>query len=64
MLAIVGDQSGLERMRKDIVEFTKNDPPERGSEAYEKTFPMGLRTKGGRLGFALSAAKVLVLCPP
>jgi hypothetical protein len=56
MLAIAGDKSGLERMRRDIAEFTKDDQEIDNSQTTPK---VRRRSKDGRFIYAVQAARVL-----
>lgn len=63
LLGLLDDWSGLEVMRRDMVEFTKDDwekeQTEKDSGTSQKDMQLSLRTKGGRLLHALQAAQVL-----
>jgi len=63
LLGIFGDRSGLDTMRKDMLEFTKEDwekdQAEKDPKTSQKDIPLSLRMKGGRLLHALQAAQVL-----
>jgi hypothetical protein len=56
MLAIAGDKSGLERMRRDIAEFTKDDQE---IDNLQTTKKVHRRSKDGRFFDAIRAAWVL-----
>jgi hypothetical protein len=63
LMGILGDRSGLDRMRKDMTELTKDHPKESGAKtkpgAPEKGASLYLRSKEGRLICALQAGNVL-----
>lgn len=64
LMGVLGDQSGLGRMRKDLAELTregqKNDSSlEDRRERIRKGEPLDLGSEDGRLGYALEAATVL-----
>jgi hypothetical protein len=62
LLGMLGDRSGLERMRRDIAELTKDneeDQAERDSKTAQKDQPLFMRSQSMRLRYALRAARVL-----
>ncbi len=62
-LGLLGDKSGLEIMRKDMEELTKDNAEFEKTyyKSYpsQKTMPLTLKTKGNRTLMALKAAQVL-----
>jgi HEAT repeats len=64
LMGVLGDQSGLGRMRKDLAELTREDQKDDSSwkdrrARIEKGEPIDSGSKDGRLRYALDAADVL-----
>lgn len=62
LLGILGDRSGLERMRRDIAELTKDNEQDEAatdSKTAQKDQPLFMRSERMRLRYALRAARVL-----
>jgi hypothetical protein len=62
LLGILGDRSGLERMRRDIAQLTEaneQDEAEADSKTAQKDQPLFMRSQRTRLRYALRAARVL-----
>ncbi len=61
LLGVLGDTSGLETMRRDILKLTAEDALAEEPKEHRKgaILPLLIPTKEARLGFALDAAQVL-----